>query len=142
MFVIPFCHFLLVTLIFTRFILDNLAVPLYVIEWNQILALAQSNGIVSLETPPSTAGHLHPEGLPELLAAVDRFSGDLRRAIVTAFFEARGTPVMYRMEGQPKSPSTEPVVKPDGTIVHPDVEPEERWYAVTRGRNVGVVQGE
>jgi hypothetical protein len=64
--------------------------------------------------------------------------------LIRDFFEDRGSPVMHRAAPGTSSATVPPapVVKPDGQVYEADVAPELRWYIVTRGRSVGVVQGE
>lgn len=86
---------------------------------------------------------LAAEELPTLMLGIERLAQQLRQSALTSFFYGRGSMVMARFEGPPTPfiPRS-PAILPDGQIAISDIPDEARWYYITQGRNVGVVQGE
>jgi hypothetical protein len=122
-------------------VLTSELAPFAPITWDHLLALASDPVLFKLIPPPlNNTRNLSPDQLPCVAGQVNTLHDVMMFQVLLAFFEARGDPVMCQSNKTPPPPPT-PVVKPDGEVYMPGVDPEFRWYVVVRGKNVGVVQG-
>jgi hypothetical protein len=114
------------------------------ISWDDLLALAaDANNFKVIPRPLSSMQHMSHSQLPNVVQDVNMLRDAMIAQVVSAFFEARSSPVIHRCDtinNPPAGPA--PVVKVDGEVYEADIDPQLRWYFVLRGRNVGVVQGE